>query len=528
MHDATGKSLEAVYRVADEESGLPLDNPLVECLRLGKPVHHSRDAILLAGDGSRYGIEESAAPMLDSQQHLLGVVLVFRDVTEQRQLRAAMLHRATHDELTQVFCRSEFESRLRKTLNSLRGATDSHALMFIDLDEFKLVNDACGHPVGDQLLRQIAALLNRTLREGDTLARLGGDEFGVILNDCNVQQARKLAREICRRMHDFRFAHGERRFRVGASIGLVPLDDRWASPASVMQAADTSCYSAKEAGRNRVHLWCETDQAMRVRRGHMQWAERLEQSLDEDRFELYAQRLVSLFDDNAGLNAEVLVRLKGENGEIILPGAFLPAAERYHLASRIDRWVLRKAICTLTEMSSLEGVERLWINLSGQSVGDRDFHQDALLMFEKAGPAVCERICLEITETSAVTNISDAAHFICSLRALNVSTALDDFGAGASSFGYLKSLPVDVLKIDGQFIGYLIDDPLNAAAVRCFVDVADVLDLKTVAEFVETTDALDYVRDLGVDYAQGFLLHRPVPIDYLLNNVLEESETAVM
>ncbi len=526
--DALGKSLEEVYRVADEESGLPLENPLVECLRLGKPIHHSRDGILLAGDGTRYGIEESAAPILDAQQKLLGVVLVFRDVTEQRRMRTAMKHRATHDELTQVLCRSEFEARLRKTLNSLRDAADSHALLFIDLDEFKLVNDACGHPVGDQLLRQIADLLNESLREGDTLARLGGDEFGVILSDCDTEQAHTLARDICRRLGDFRFAHGSRRFRVGASIGLVPLDDRWASPAAVMQAADTSCYAAKEAGRNRVHVWYETDQAMRARRGDMQWAARLEQSLDENCFELYAQRLVSLVDDGAGLSAEVLIRLRCDEGEIVLPGAFLPAAERYHLATRIDRWVLQKAIRTLTELSSLDGVERLWINVSGQSVGDREFHRDAIEMFRKAGSEVCQRICLEITETTAVTNICDAAHFIISLRELNVHTALDDFGAGASSFGYLKSLPVDVIKIDGQFIDNLIDNPLNAAAVRCFVDVAGVMGLQTVAEFVETTDALEYVKDMGVDYAQGFLLHKPEPIGRLLDSALGVRDRVAM
>ena len=526
--DARGKSLEDVYVVADEESGEPLENPLVECLRLGKPIHYSRDAILLAGNGSRFGIEESAAPILDAQQQLLGVVLVFRDVTEQRRMRMAMKHRATHDELTQVFNRSEFESRLRKHLNGLRHASDSHALMFIDLDEFKLVNDACGHPVGDQLLRQIAELLKQTLREGDTLARLGGDEFGVILSDCSAEHALTLAKDICRRMDDFRFAHGRRRFRVGASIGLVPLDDRWVSPAVVMQAADTSCYAAKEAGRNRVHLWCETDQAMRIRRGNMQWAARLEESLDGNRFELFAQRLVSQVDDGAGLSAEVLIRLRDDEGKIILPGAFLPAAERYHLATRIDRWVLQKAIYTLSELSCLEGVERLWINLSGQSVGDREFHRDAIEMFKQAGDAVCQRICLEITETTAVTNITDAAHFVTSLRALNVHTALDDFGAGASSFGYLKSLPVDALKIDGQFIDSLIDNPLNAAAVRCFVDVAEVLGLKTVAEFVQTTDALDYIKDMGVDYAQGFLLHKPEPIGCLLDKVLGVREKVAM
>ncbi|WP_205737873.1 EAL domain-containing protein [Granulosicoccus antarcticus] len=519
--DALGKPLEDIYKVCDEQSGLPLKNPVTECLVRDQPLNCGRDAVLLARDGSRFGIEESAAPIRDSQGQLFGVVLIFRDVTEQRRLRAEMNFRATHDELTQIFNRSEFESRLRKTLNSLRDNTEPcHALMFIDLDEFKLVNDACGHPVGDHLLRQIAGLLGQTLRAEDTLARLGGDEFGVILNNCSVTHAQQIAQQICHRMDDFRFAHGIRRFRVGASIGLVPLNDRWASPASIMQAADTSCYAAKEAGRNRVHLWLESDQNMRNRRGDMQWAARLEQSLDENRFELYAQKLVSLTDDCVGLSAEVLIRLSSEGGRVILPGAFLPAAERFHLATRIDRWVLQKSIQTLAELPSLKDVRRLWINLSGQSVGDREFHRDAIEMLTQAGSEICECICLEITETAVVININDAADFILSLRALNVKTALDDFGAGASSFSYLRNLPVDALKIDGQFIGNLVENPLNAAAVRCFVDVAEVVGLRTVAEYVQTPEALAYVKELGVDFAQGFLMHEPEPIGQLLRRSL--------
>lgn len=514
--ESVGQPLNRVYKVEQESSGRHLESPVAECLRLARPVQQKNDIVLVARDGSHVGIEDSASPIMDNQRNLLGVVLVFRDVAEQRRLTTEMSHRATHDDLTQVYNRSEFEVRLQQFLDSRVTAPASHALMFIDLDQFKIVNDACGHSVGDQLLRQIADILMGSLREGDILARLGGDEFGVILKNCSAEDARVSAQKICNNVDGFRFSHNSRRFRIGASIGLVPLDERWSSVSSIMQAADTSCYAAKEAGRNRVHVWFDTDQTMRARRGDMQWAARLEQSLDENRFELFAQRLVPLDGSQRGLEAEVLIRLRDDSGDIILPTTFLAAAERFHLATRIDRWVLQKSIDTLVACPSLEDVDRLWINLSGQSVGDREFHREAIQMLMEVGPEIRRRLCLEITETAAVTNITDAARFIDRLRTLGLTTALDDFGAGASSFGYLKSLPVDVLKIDGQFISNLTLDALDEAAVRCFVDVAGIIGLKTVAEHVDCPEVLERVKALGVDYAQGFLLHEPESLSQVL------------
>lgn len=318
-------------------------------------------------------------------------------------------------------------------------------------------------------------------------------------------------------MNDFRFTHEGRRFRIGASVGLVPLDARWASAAAAMQAADTSCYAAKEAGRNRVHLWFDSDAQMQARRHETQWATRLEQALDEDRFVLYAQRIHSLAaQPGAGLHAEVLLRLRDEAGGLVLPGSFLPAAERFHLAARIDRWVLRHALAQLSGLADLGCVQVLCVNLSGQSLGDRAFHQQAMELLREAGPAVCACLCLEITETAVITHMGDALGFIEQLHTLGVRVALDDFGAGASSFGYLKRLPVDLLKIDGQFIRNLTTDALDNAAVRCFVDVARVMKLRTVAEFVDSAEVLARVSEIGVDFAQGFLLHRPEPIETVL------------
>ena len=495
--EALGRPLLQVFPIVNEDTRQPAANPVASCLQLGKVTGLAHRTLLVSRNGNEFGIEDSAAPIRNEAGELLGVVLVFHDVTEQRRLSGEMGYRATHDALTGLVNRAEFETRLCRVLDKAREDRSEHALLYIDLDQFKLVNDACGHSAGDQLLQQVAQLLTETVRARDTLARLGGDEFAVILEHCTSEQAQRAAQQICDRMDDFRFVHDQRRFRIGASIGLVPVDARWANTAAALQAADTSCYTAKEAGRNRVHAWFDTDQAMQVRQGEMQWATRLEQALDEDRFVLYAQRIEALAGGRVGLHAEVLIRLRDSAGPLILPGAFLPAAERFHLATRIDRWVLRHTLAHLAALPDLAAVDMLCINLSGQSIGDRAFHRHALDALTAAGPTVCRRICLEITETAAVTNMADAAVFIEQARALGTRVALDDFGAGASSFGYLKSLTVDLLKIDGQFIRDLVDDPLDDAAVRCFVDVAGVLGVKTVAEFVDRPEVLQRVREIG-------------------------------
>ena len=514
--EAKGHPVGRVFHIVNEETRAPTENPVAICLQQGELAGLANRTVLISRNGDEFGIEDSASPIRNERGELLGVVLVFHDVTEQRRLSGEMSYRATHDALTGLVNRAEFETRLRRVLNKAHEDRSQHALLFIDLDQFKLVNDACGHSIGDQLLQQVSKLLGETVRARDTLARLGGDEFAVILEHCSSDQAQRVAQQICERMDEFRFMHDERRFRIGASIGLVPVDNRWGTTAAVIQAADTSCYAAKEAGRNRVHTWFDTDQAMRARNSEMQWAARLEQALDENRFALYAQRIHALDHQAHGLHAEVLLRMIDSDGSVVQPGAFLPAAERFHFASRIDRWVLRHAIDALRSLANLSTVDTLCVNLSGQSIGDRSFHRQAIDTLTEAGAQVCGRLCLEITETAAITNMADASVFIDQVRALGVRIALDDFGAGASSFGYLKNLNVDLLKIDGQFIRDLIDDPLDDAAVRCFVDVARVVGVKTVAEFVDRAEVLDRVREIGIDFAQGFLLHRPEPIEAVL------------
>ena len=513
--EALGRPLTQVFHIVHEETRKLTQSPVATCLAEDKIVGLANNTVLISRNGDEFGIEDSAAPIRNLSGDVLGVVLVFHDVTEQRRMSGEMNYRATHDALTGLVNRAEFETRLRRSLDKAHEDRSEHALLYIDLDQFKLVNDACGHSVGDQLLQQVAKLLRETVRARDTLARLGGDEFAVILEHCVSDQAQRVAQQICDRMEEFRFIHDDRRFRIGTSIGLVPLDNRWANTAAAMQAADTSCYAAKEAGRNRVHAWFDTDEAMRTRHGEMQWATRLEQALDEDRFVLFAQRIEALDHSSNGLHAEVLIRLTNTDGSLIPPGAFMPAAERFHMATRIDRWVLKRAVQQIQAIPDLNVLDTLCINLSGQSVGDRAFHRHAIDTLTEAGSVVCRRICLEITETAAVTNMADAAIFIEQVRALGTRVALDDFGVGASSFGYLKNLKVDLLKIDGSFIRDVIDDPLDAAAVRCFVDVARVVGVKTVAEFVDRPKVLEHVREIGIDYAQGFLLHRPEPMENL-------------
>ena len=520
---ALGRPLLQVFHIVNEETRAPSPDPVAACLAEGHVVGLANRTLLVSRNGEEFGIEDSAAPIRSADGELLGVVMVFHDVTEQRRMSGEISYRAAHDALTGLVNRGEFETRLFRALAKAREDHSQHALLYVDLDQFKLVNDACGHTAGDQLLQQMGKLLTDAVRTRDTVARLGGDEFAMILDHCSIEQAQRVAQKVCDRMDDFRFVHDGRRFRIGTSIGLVPVDARWSNTAAILQAADTSCYAAKEAGRNRVHTWFDTDMAMRARQGEMQWTSRIESALDEGRFVLFAQRIFGLGQPDTGLHAEVLLRMRDTDGSLIAPGVFLPAAERFQLATRIDRWVLKTAIDWMLARPALPVISMLCINLSGQSVGDRAFHRWASEVLSEAGADIRARLCLEITETAAVTNMADAALFIEHVREAGVRVALDDFGAGASSFGYLKTLRVDILKIDGQFIRDLVSDPLDEAAVRCFVEVAKVVGVQTVAEFVDQPEVLQRLGPIGVDYAQGFLLHKPEPIDALL--VLEESGT---
>jgi len=510
--EALGRPIEQVFNIVSEHSGVRAENPIRRCLAEQRAVALPDPCQLVCRDGSKRSIEDSAAPILDSLGDVRGAVLVFHDVSEQRRLASEMRYRATHDPLTDLINRAEFEARIGHLVAEPRAGVE-HGVLFIDLDQFKLVNDACGHAVGDRLLQQIGELVMLQVAPRDTVARLGGDEFGVLTIGGGAERAQTLAWQICRAVEDFRFAHDGRNFRIGASIGLVPLDGQWNSSAAVLQAAEAACYAAKEEGRNRVHCWFDLDKAVRTRKGEMELVTRLSEALEENRLLLYAQRIVPARGEDAHRHFEVLLRMPDRLGMIVPPGRFLPAAERYQMAARIDRWVVQRVFAWMSDSpETMAGIGTMAVNLSGQSIGDRAFHRyvsDAL----EQHPQLCAKLCFEITETAAITNLADAVEFMSHLRARGVRISLDDFGAGASYFGYLKSITADYLKIDGQFVQNIVRDRIDQAAVRCFCDIAGSVGMQTIAECVETEAAADLLRGLGVDFLQGYLFHRPEEMD---------------
>jgi diguanylate cyclase (GGDEF)-like protein/PAS domain S-box-containing protein len=511
--EAHSRPLSEVFNAINQESREPVTNPISSCRSIGNVGNPANQTVLISRNGRESGIEKSARPIVSEHDEIMGTVIVFHDVTAQRRLSREINYRASHDPLTGLKNRAEFDLRLATAVGAAHTGANSGALLLIDLDRFKIVNDTCGHAVGDQLLAKIADLIRDAVRATDTVARLGGDEFAVLLDDCPLANAERIAQDICDRLHVYRFIHEDKRFRVGASVGLAPLDGRWINTLAVRQAADSACYAAKEAGGNRVHVWRDSDQLVQARSLQVQWASRIETALDESRFRLLHQRIASLGADRCEGKAEVLLRMVDAQGALVAPGAFLPAAERFQLASRIDRWVLSRVIDWMKARNDVPGLSILSVNLSGHSVGDRTFHRWAAGVLDAAGPIVRSRLCIEITETAAVASLVDAARFIGQMRDMGVRIALDDFGAGAASFGYLKMLQLDYLKIDGQFIQNVMTEALDAAAVRCFVDVARSVNVKTIAEFVDRAELIPALTALGVDFAQGYLIHRPAPLD---------------
>ncbi len=468
---------------------------------------------LLRRDGSVINVHSQAKALRDPSGAITGFLGFVQDVTTEVALRAELLHQASHDALTQLLNRRAFDACLSQCLKlPAQPGQPGHALLYIDLDQFKIINDAAGHAAGDRLLVQVARLLESFCSPEASLARLGGDEFGLLLPQCTVAEAEAIAGRIIRALEDVRYQEAEQRFRIGVSIGVVPLVGQGFDPDAVMQAADTSCFAAKESGRNRWHTWGESDADLISRNQAMRWVTRLQRAIDDDRLELHAQRIVPLNPaDGDALRAELLLRIREPDGALVLPGAFLPPAERFQLITRLDQWVLQKTIALLAAQASLEGIDRISLNVSGLSVVDPSFVQVLDGALADAGPAISHRLCFEITETAAITNVAAAMDFIAISRRHGCTVALDDFGSGMASFGTLKNLSVTYLKIDGQFVTGVIDDPLDDVAVRCFVEVAEVIGLRTVAEFVESEAVLQRLRQIGVHYAQGYHLHRPEP-----------------
>jgi diguanylate cyclase (GGDEF)-like protein len=411
--------------------------------------------------------------------------------------------------LTGLVNRREFETRLERALKSAKARETSYALCYIDLDQFKIVNDTCGHSAGDALLGQVGALLKSKVRWRDTLARLGGDEFGVLLESCSLEEALRTAESLREAIRNFRYTWEDRTFRLGCSIGVVPITAENEDVASVLSAADSACGAAKESGRNRVHCFEENDIDLMRRRREMQWAARINNALEESRFELFRMTIQPLQQEDAGEHFELLLRMRDESGKIVAPDQFIAAAERYGITPSIDRWVIDSAFRWLvSEADERRRLTMCSINLSGQSLGDDKFLPYVIEQFHRSG-IDGSKICFEITETAAIANFSQASRFIQALKELGCKFALDDFGTGLSSFGYLKHFPVDFLKIDGSFVKGLLHDPIDREMVRSINEIGHLTGKQTIAEWAENAEIIEVLRGLGVDYAQGYGVSQP-------------------
>jgi len=517
LNEARQRPLAEIFRVLDERIGKERDYPLHLCLRDGRVLRHESRHSLVRQDGRRFSIQDSAAPIRDRDGRMLGTVVVFHDTTEMQHLASRMAFLASHDSLTGLLNRHEFELRLQQVLESARTEDRKHAVCYLDLDQFKIVNDTCGHVAGDELLKQLTHRLHGMTRPEDVLARLGGDEFGLILEDCTVDTAYRVADNLRQSVREFRFAWQDRSFEIGVSIGLVPISAGSGSMTDVLSAADSACYVAKDLGRNRVHIYQPDDDALARRYGEMQWVQRINDGLAHGRFRLYGQRIVPLGPAGPRF-CEILLRLEEPDKAPFPPSAFIPAAERYYLMPAIDRWVIGHALRLLGSRRAGSAPEDVLyaINLSGQSLCDDQFTEFVIHELNASGLSPgC--LCFEITETAAVANLSRAIEFISRLKAMGCRFALDDFGSGLSSFGYLKNLPVDYLKIAGNFIQDMNVDPVDYAMVEAINQIGHVMGLYTIAESVENSVVLGRLRTLGVDYAQGFGLHEPVLLDELLD-----------
>jgi diguanylate cyclase (GGDEF)-like protein/PAS domain S-box-containing protein len=514
LSDAKGLPIQALFRLIDEPHRRPAPSPIELVLNEERTIEAAANILLQRNDGVEIPIVHSAAPIRDRGGHIIGVVLVLHDVSRERQYAAKLSYQASHDALTGLINRTEFERRLGLALQSSAQLGRHHAVLYLDLDQFKVVNDTCGHAAGDQLMRQVANFLKDCLREGDTLARLGGDEFGVLLENCAPDHAERIADKLRQTVTDFHFAFEQLSFNIGVSIGLVNIEDGLFGLQEVLSAADTACYMAKDKGRNRVQVYHPGDSELNDRKGEMEWVGRLQKALDENRFVLYAQDIVALSGSSRdGTHCEVLVRMLDERGNLVPPGAFIPAAERYNLMPAIDRWVIRTALATMARMgvdAVGERIDLCSINVSGDSFADErflDFVREQLLRFSVPH----ERICFEITETAAIRELDKATHFIGELRAMGCRFSLDDFGRGMSSFAYLKHLPVDFLKIDGGFVKDMADDPIDRVMVEAINNVGHVMGKQTIAEWVDSDRVIAALRDIGVDFAQGFGVSKPRP-----------------
>ncbi len=514
--EAKGRLICEIFQLVDEENCRAIENPLERLLSNKQIVEQKVDTALKDRNGNLISVELSVAPMKSQDDQVIGGVIVFQDISESRRMSRQLSWQASHDELTELFNRRVFEKRLEELLNDAWDEDNEHVLCYLDLDQFKVVNDTFGHMAGDELLRQLSIELSNSIRESDLLARLGGDEFGILLENCELQQAEKLAETIRKNIKNYRFVWEKRVFEVGVSIGVVAINKTSKKVSDILSAADLACYAAKDSGRNRIHVYKPTDEELAKRHSEMHYVMRINNALKEDAFILFKQPVVSLFDkEKLSMHWEVLVRMKNDQGDMVTPDAFIPAAERYNLMSKIDRMVIEKTFAAMSRGEFFrKGYEHrvVGINLSGDSLNDRFL--EYIQQQAKKYKIKFNELCLEITETIAIANLSTANHFMDELKILGCQFALDDFGSGLSSFGYLKHLPVDFLKIDGSFVRDIASDDIDRAMVESINQIGHTMGLRTIAEWVEDKETLLELKKMGVDYSQGFYTGRPEPLQF--------------
>ena len=512
--EACGRNVTEIVKLVKDGGHEAIEDPVSHSLASGDPIHLDDQTALVSRRGHEVAIQATVAPIRDRAGQTAGAVIVFSDVSRERRMKRLLSYQAAHDALTGLINRREFESRLNAAIESARqNAAIRHAMIYVDLDQFKVVNDTCGHPAGDQLLRQVTGLLQTRVRANDVLARLGGDEFGVLLEHCTPEQALRIADSLRQAIHDLRFQWGTNTMQIGASIGIVQIDPSTESVATLLSAADIACYSAKDGGRNRVQVYDPASASARHR--EMRWMARLTNARDEGRLDIMFQPIVRIAESAKDRpHYELLLRLHDENGAIVLPDEFIPAAERFNLMPSLDRWVIEKVLRDYVP-STRDGVEEatftVAINLSGTTLSDPGFLEFLVDVLEEHEPTPGV-LCFEVTETAAITNLGHASYLMREMASRGCLIALDDFGSGLSSFNYLRTLPVNYLKIDGNFVQNVASDPIDRSMVEAIVQIGRAIGIETVAERVETPAVLDTLRRIGVGYAQGFLVGRPTPM----------------
>jgi diguanylate cyclase (GGDEF)-like protein/PAS domain S-box-containing protein len=514
---AVGQPLATVLQMLPEPNTFSVTADIEQILAGEQRTGPATGSLLRKRDGSTTPVHERAAPIRDFHGEVIGIALVMRDITQERALAAQLLHQATHDALTGLANRREFEQQLSRAIADQKSTGREYALLYLDLDQFKVVNDTCGHAAGDELIRQVSWAVKHELRAADVLARLGGDEFGILLANNAQDAALAVAESVRRRISELRFLWEGKVFSTNVSIGVLSLTKSLATVSDALSAADQACYLAKDNGRNRVQFYRPDDQVMRARHGEMRWVERLNRAIELDQFALFAQEIRPVGSQAGKGNFqashfEILIRMIESDGTLIAPMAFIPAAERYGLMPKIDRWVIANACKNLAALKERHGaIPTCMINLSGASVTDPgmvDFVRSQLVQF--ALPT--DSIGFELTETAAISNLASASQLMHRLNEIGCPMALDDFGSGMASFAYLRRLPVDYLKIDGEFVQDMTTDAVDYEIVEAIHNVGRVMGVKTVAESVESADILAALLLVGVDFAQGYHISRPMPM----------------